>query len=84
MTITYTVTTAVGSLTHSFKDEKLVKGFQELEDMLGDKAEPTPRTILLRDYMNQNGLWGKAYENHFITEIERTDDGEHWHFNQVQ
>jgi len=84
MTITYTVTTTNGSLTHSFKDDKLVQGFQELEDMLGNKPEPTPRMVLLVRYMVDNGLWGKSYENHFITLIERTDDGEHWFFNKVQ
>jgi hypothetical protein len=83
MKITYTVTSAVGSLTHSFKDEKFVKGFQEIEDMLGDKAEATPRTILLKNYMDKNGLWGKLYDSYFITLIEKTDDGEHWYFNKV-
>ena len=83
MKITYTVTSAVGSLTHSFKDEKQVEGFQQLEDMFGEDADCMIRTIFLKDYMEKNNLWGKAYENYFITLIERNEDGEHWYFNKV-
>jgi hypothetical protein len=83
MKITYKIVTPMGSLEHSFRDEKLVEGFQELEDMLGDGPEATPRMVLLKHYMDTNGLWGKTYDNFFITNIERTEEGEFWLFTKT-
>jgi hypothetical protein len=83
MKITYKIVTPIGSLEHSFKDEMLVQGFQELEDMLGECADPLPRTVLLKNYMDKNGLWGKTYDNFFITNIERTEEGEFWLFTKT-
>ena len=74
----------MGSIEHSFKDEKLlVKGFQELEDMLGDEPESIPRMVLLIRYMVDNGLWNNKYDDFFITDIKRTEEGEFWSFTKT-
>lgn len=82
MKITYKIVTAMGSLEHSFRDEKLVEGFQELENMLGNPPDALSRLVLLKNYMDKNGLWGKTYDNFFITKIERTEEGEYWLFTK--
>lgn len=83
MKITYKVVNAMGSLEHSFKEETLVQGFQEMEQLLGDEPDAIPRMVLLKDYMNKNGLWGSTYENYFITDIQKTNEGEFWLFTKT-
>jgi hypothetical protein len=84
MKIKYKIVTEIGSLEHSFNDEKLlVKGFQELEDMLGTEPETIPRMVLLVRYMVDNGLWNKKYDDFFITDIKRIDDSEYWLFTKT-
>jgi len=82
MKITYKIVTTMGSLENSFRDEKLVEGFQELENMLGNPPDALSRLVLLKNYMVKNGLWSKTYDDFFITSIERTEEGEYWLFKK--
>ena len=81
--ITFKITTQTGSLEHSFYDLSFVKGFQELEDMLGDEPEAITRMVLLKQYLEAKDLWNKKYDNFFITDIKRTEEGEFWSFTKT-
>lgn len=83
MKITFTITTNIGSLTHYFKDNNLVSGFQSIEDMVNEKADPMPRTVMLNNFLKKSGLWHKNYENFFVTNIERTEEGEQWLYTKT-
>jgi len=84
MKITYTISGNNIKLTHFFHEKQgLVKGFQELDDMLKLKDDPIPRMVILQNFLEKNRLWGKAYENFFITDIKRTEQGEEWFFEKT-
>ena len=85
MKITFTIDSGTGiKLSHFFYEKQgLVQGFQELDDMLKVKDDPIPRMVILTNFLKQNNLWGKAYENFFITNIVRTEDGEEWLFTKT-
>jgi hypothetical protein len=83
MKITYTISGNNIKLTHFFYEKQgLVKGFQEIDDMLKLKNDPIPRMVILQNFLEKNRLWGKTYENFFITDIKRTEEGEEWFFEK--
>jgi hypothetical protein len=51
--------------------------------MLKLKDDPIPRMVVLQNFLEKNRLWGKAYENFFITDIKRTEEGEEWLFTKT-
>ena len=81
--IEFALPTHNGSLYHYFFYDKMVDGFIELENMLGEKPAAISRTIVLKKYMQFHSLWRKAHEDYFITRIDKTTDGEHWHFTKI-
>jgi hypothetical protein len=84
MKITFTISGNNIKLTHFFYEKQgLVQGFQELDDMLKLKDDPIPRMVVLQNFLEKNQLWGKAYENFFITDIKRTQEGEEWLFTKT-
>jgi hypothetical protein len=57
----------------------LVKGFQEMEQLLGEQPDLLPRTVFLHDVFKKNNLQDNPkWMNLVVTGVESNQDSETW------
>jgi alkylhydroperoxidase/carboxymuconolactone decarboxylase family protein YurZ len=60
----------------------MVEGFQELEQMLGEKPDLLPRTVLLHEIFKKNKLQeNPKFMNLVVESVETNQDSETWIIN---
>jgi hypothetical protein len=58
--------------------EQIIKGMVEIEEMLGEKPDCLPRTVLLHSLFKQQNIKKSIWENLVVRDVEKNSEGELW------